>query len=135
MTPLRSRLTIPLSSSVAAPVVDSVSGSGPGTVTSGGAVTAAYFGLKKREDWREIPFVTIDPADAKDHDDAVHAESDPDPGNLGGFILSVAIADVAREVAARHDVIAMKAAIPALEPPAQWPPSGPAHVPAAARAC
>ena len=23
-----------------------------------------------REDWRKVPFVTIDPADAKDHDDA-----------------------------------------------------------------
>ncbi|MBV9290763.1 MAG: ribonuclease R, partial [Hyphomicrobiales bacterium] len=26
-----------------------------------------------REDWRALPLVTIDPADAKDHDDAVHA--------------------------------------------------------------
>src|SRR5262249_11267196 len=32
--------------------------------------------LAGREDWRKIPFITIDPADAKDHDDAVHAESD-----------------------------------------------------------
>ncbi|MGA9728484.1 MAG: VacB/RNase II family 3'-5' exoribonuclease, partial [Methylocella sp.] len=32
---------------------------------------------------------------AKDHDDAVHAERDPDPANPGGFILRVAIADVA----------------------------------------
>ena len=29
--------------------------------------------LKGREDWRELPLVTIDPPDAKDHDDAVHA--------------------------------------------------------------
>src|SRR5690606_34215715 len=43
-------------------------------------------GLKGREDWREIPFVTIDPADAKDHDDAVHAEPDPDPNNPGGHL-------------------------------------------------
>ena len=33
--------------------------------------------LAGREDWRDIPFITIDPADAKDHDDAVHAEPDP----------------------------------------------------------
>ncbi|WP_316237472.1 ribonuclease R [Bradyrhizobium sp. SZCCHNR1015] len=51
--------------------------------------------LKGREDWRELPLVTIDPPDAKDHDDAVHAEPDPDPNNAGGFILHVAIADVA----------------------------------------
>ena len=48
-----------------------------------------------REDWRELPLVTIDPADAKDHDDAVHAEPDTDPENPGGFIVTVAIADVA----------------------------------------
>jgi ribonuclease R len=47
-----------------------------------------------REDWRSLPLVTIDPADAKDHDDAVYAEPDPDPGNLGGHVLTIAIADV-----------------------------------------
>src|SRR5690606_38416272 len=41
---------------------------------------------------------TIDPADAKDHDDAVHAVADSDPSNPGGFIVSVAIADVAHYV-------------------------------------
>ncbi|MDR3468966.1 MAG: ribonuclease R [Xanthobacteraceae bacterium] len=51
--------------------------------------------LEGREDWRDVPLVTIDPPDAKDHDDAVHAEPDPDPSNRGGFILHVAIADVA----------------------------------------
>jgi ribonuclease R len=51
-----------------------------------------------REDWRDIPFVTIDPPDAKDHDDAVHAIPDPDPRNVGGHIVSVAIADVAHYV-------------------------------------
>jgi ribonuclease R len=51
--------------------------------------------LAGREDWRELPLVTIDPPDAKDHDDAVHAEADPDPNNKGGYIVSVAIADVA----------------------------------------
>jgi ribonuclease R len=51
-----------------------------------------------REDWRHLPFVTIDPPDAKDHDDAVHALPDPDPKNSGGFLVSVAIADVAHYV-------------------------------------
>ena len=51
--------------------------------------------LKGREDWRELPLVTIDPPDAKDHDDAVHAAPDPDPNNKGGYIVHVAIADVA----------------------------------------
>jgi ribonuclease R len=51
--------------------------------------------LEGREDWREVPFVTMDPPDAKDHDDAVHAVPDPDPRNSGGHLVSVAIADVA----------------------------------------
>ena len=48
-----------------------------------------------REDWRDLQLVTIDPADARDHDDAVHAAPDPDPSNPGGYLLTVAIADVA----------------------------------------
>jgi ribonuclease R len=51
--------------------------------------------MDRREDWRGLALVTIDPPDAKDHDDAVHAAPDPDPANAGGFILTVAIADVA----------------------------------------
>lgn len=51
--------------------------------------------LQGREDWRDIPLVTIDPPDAKDHDDAVHAAPDDDPKNKGGYIVHVAIADVA----------------------------------------
>jgi len=54
--------------------------------------------LKGREDWRDLPLITIDPPDAKDHDDAVHAAPDRDPANTGGFILTVAIADVAHYV-------------------------------------
>ena len=54
--------------------------------------------LEGREDWRARPLLTIDPPDAKDHDDAVMAEADPDPANPGGFILTVAIADVAAYV-------------------------------------
>ncbi|WP_425339172.1 ribonuclease R [Azorhizobium doebereinerae] len=53
---------------------------------------------KDREDWRALPLVTIDPPDAKDHDDAVHAVADEDPGNAGGFVVTVAIADVAAYV-------------------------------------
>ncbi len=49
-----------------------------------------------REDWRDIPLITIDPADAKDHDDAIQAE--PDPKVTGGHILRVAIADVSAYV-------------------------------------
>ncbi|MDQ0346196.1 ribonuclease R [Ancylobacter vacuolatus] len=54
--------------------------------------------LAGREDWRELPLLTIDPPDAKDHDDAVHATADLDPDNEGGFIVTVAIADVAAYV-------------------------------------
>ncbi len=54
--------------------------------------------LDGREDWREVPFVTIDPVDAKDHDDAVFARPDTDPKNPGGFVIDVAIADVAHYV-------------------------------------
>src|SRR5210317_2205745 len=51
-----------------------------------------------RQNLRDVPLVTIDPADARDHDDAVFAEYDTDPANKGGFILWVAIADVAHYV-------------------------------------
>ncbi|MDX2222710.1 MAG: ribonuclease R [Rhodospirillaceae bacterium] len=51
--------------------------------------------LDGREDLRAVPLVTIDGADARDFDDAVWAEPDPDPGNPGGWRLIVAIADVA----------------------------------------
>jgi ribonuclease R len=54
--------------------------------------------LGERTDLREIPLVTIDGADARDFDDAVWAEADPDPQNRGGWHLLVAIADVAHYV-------------------------------------
>ncbi|MBP0615398.1 ribonuclease R [Jiella mangrovi] len=63
------------------PVLDEAERAGPAT-------------MKDREDWRRLPLVTIDPADAKDHDDAVHAVPDEDPANPGGFLVTVAIADV-----------------------------------------
>ena len=50
--------------------------------------------MSHREDWRDLPLVTIDPADAKDHDDAVFAEPDTRPENEGGVIVTIAIADV-----------------------------------------
>ena len=50
--------------------------------------------MGQREDLRALPLVTIDPADARDRDDAVLAMPGPD----GGYILWVAIADVAHYV-------------------------------------
>ncbi|MBB3711270.1 ribonuclease R [Limimaricola variabilis] len=55
-------------------------------------------GLKGRVDLRELPLVTIDPSDARDHDDAVLAQPDDAPDNEGGHVLWVAIADVAHYV-------------------------------------
>ncbi|MES2333349.1 MAG: ribonuclease R [Pseudomonadota bacterium] len=55
-------------------------------------------GMQGREDLRDLPLVTIDPVDARDRDDAVLAEADTDPGNPGGFVIWVAIADVAHFV-------------------------------------
>ena len=54
--------------------------------------------LGSRSDLRDTPLVTIDPADARDHDDAVFAEPDTDPRNPGGWHVIVAIADVAHYV-------------------------------------
>ena len=53
---------------------------------------------EKREDLTKIPFVTIDPSDARDHDDAVYSHPDKDLSNIGGHVLWVAIADVAHFV-------------------------------------
>ncbi|SNT72961.1 ribonuclease R [Paracoccus seriniphilus] len=47
--------------------------------------------MKGREDLRDLPLVTIDPSDARDHDDAVAAFVEED----GGATIWVAIADVA----------------------------------------
>jgi ribonuclease R len=68
----------------------------PEAAAEAGRARAAAMG--GREDWRAIPLVTIDPEDAKDHDDAVHAARDTDPANPGGFLLHIAIADVAHYV-------------------------------------
>lgn len=55
-------------------------------------------GLKGREDLRDMPLLTIDPSDARDHDDACYAHADDDAKNLGGHVIWVAIADVAAYV-------------------------------------
>lgn len=55
-------------------------------------------GLEGREDLRHLPLITIDPADARDHDDAVYAHPDDNPKNPGGHVIWVAIADVAHYV-------------------------------------
>ena len=62
------------------------------------ADSAKPAGMGKREDLRDLPLVTIDPSDARDHDDAVFAEADTDGANPGGHIVWVAIADVAHYV-------------------------------------
>lgn len=49
--------------------------------------------LEQREDLRQLPLVTIDDTDARDFDDAVWAE--PDPEHPEGWHAVVAIADVA----------------------------------------
>ena len=55
-------------------------------------------GLSGREDLRDMPLLTIDPSDARDHDDACYAHADDDPKNKGGHVIWVAIADVAHYV-------------------------------------
>ncbi|MEM1430609.1 MAG: ribonuclease R [Pseudomonadota bacterium] len=55
-------------------------------------------GLKGREDLRDLPLITIDPSDARDHDDAVYAHADTEADNDGGHVVWVAIADVAHYV-------------------------------------
>jgi ribonuclease R len=62
------------------------------------ALDAAEPTLHGRTDLRSVPLVTIDPPDARDHDDAVYAEPDEDPKNSGGWVVWVAIADVAAYV-------------------------------------
>jgi ribonuclease R len=54
--------------------------------------------LGKRKDLRELPLITIDPPDARDHDDAVWAAPDQSPTNKKGWVVIVAIADVAHYV-------------------------------------
>ncbi len=68
----------------------------PAAVKEAEAATPPKLG--KGTDLRSLPLVTIDPPDARDHDDAVWAEADADPKNPGGWVVIVAIADVAHYV-------------------------------------
>ena len=61
-------------------------------IAAADAATPAAMG--QREDLRALPLVTIDPSDARDHDDACYAQ----PDGHGGHTLWVAIADVAHYV-------------------------------------
>ena len=54
--------------------------------------------LGDRKDLRHIPLITVDPSDARDHDDAIWAEMDMDPSNEGGCHIIIAIADVVHYV-------------------------------------
>ncbi|WP_069301215.1 ribonuclease R [Neptunicoccus sediminis] len=62
------------------------------------AETAKPVALGNRTDLRHLPLFTIDPSDARDHDDAICAIPDDDPKNEGGHVVWVAIADVAHYV-------------------------------------
>ncbi len=55
-------------------------------------------GMDGREDLTHLSFVTIDPADARDHDDAIYAHADDAEDNPEGHVIWVAIADVAYHV-------------------------------------
>ncbi len=59
------------------------------------AEAAAPMALGNRKDLRDLPLFTIDPSDARDHDDAICAVPDDNPKNDDGHIVWVAIADVA----------------------------------------
>ncbi len=62
------------------------------------AEAAVPVDLRDREDLRDLPLITIDPPDARDHDDAVCAFADDDPQNPDGHVVWVSIADVAHYV-------------------------------------
>ena len=60
------------------------------TLAEAEAAAGLALSEEHREDLRHLPIVAIDPADARDHDDAIWAE----PDGEGGFDAVVAIADV-----------------------------------------
>jgi ribonuclease R len=66
--------------------------------TDGMVVPPLGKGKHKRTDLRHLPLVTIDGEDARDFDDAVHAVQDDAADNKHGWVITVAIADVAHYV-------------------------------------
>ncbi len=60
------------------------------TIAEAGRAAELPLSDEHREDLRDLPIVAIDPADARDHDDAIWAK----PDGQGGFEAVVAIADV-----------------------------------------
>ena len=54
--------------------------------------------FERRDDLRSLPFITIDPEDARDHDDAIWAKKDSSNLNPSGWKIKIAIADVAHYV-------------------------------------
>ncbi|WP_066556574.1 ribonuclease R [Croceicoccus bisphenolivorans] len=60
------------------------------TLAEAAAVAKLPLSEEKRQDLRDLPIVAIDPADARDHDDAIWAAPDKE----GGYDAVVAIADV-----------------------------------------
>ncbi len=52
------------------------------------SVALKSFSHERRDDYRHVPLITIDPVDARDHDDAVFARPDDDPKNEGGMLSS-----------------------------------------------
>ena len=61
-----------------------------GALDEAGLAAKLPLNAETREDLRGLPIVAIDPADARDHDDAIWAE----PDGEGGYRAVVAIADV-----------------------------------------
>ena len=66
--------------------------SAPPSAADAAATSPSRGGL--REDLTHLPIVAIDPADARDHDDAIWAARDEAEDNKGGWKAIVAIADV-----------------------------------------
>ena len=60
------------------------------TIAEAGVAAELPLSAEHREDLRDLPIIAIDPADARDHDDAIWAQ----PDGKGGYNAVVAIADV-----------------------------------------